>query len=99
MFRPVTRYAPHQLPLHSSQHSIIQYFILYSHSFICTYIIFVAGFNSPHNCCMRTRGDVVVKALRYKPVGGGFHSPMVSLEFFSNIILPVALWLWGRLSL
>jgi len=23
----------------------------------------------------------------------------VSLEFFSNIILPVVLWSWGRLSL
>jgi len=37
------------------------------------------------------RGSVVVKALRYKP--------MVSLEFFSDIILSVALWPWGRLSL
>ena len=36
------------------------------------------------------RGGVVVKALRYKPV---------SLEFFSDIILPVALWPWGQLSL
>jgi hypothetical protein len=24
---------------------------------------------------------------------------MVSLEFFIDIILPVTLWLWGRLSL
>ena len=45
------------------------------------------------------RGGVVVKALRYKPAGRSFRFPMVSLEFFSDIILPVALWPWGQLSL
>jgi len=44
-------------------------------------------------------GDVVVKALRYKAAGRGFDSPTVSLKFFIDIILPIALWPWGRLSL
>jgi len=33
-----------------------------------------------------------VEALRYKPEGRGFDSPMVSLEFFIDVILPAALW-------
>jgi hypothetical protein len=41
---------------------------------------------------------IVVKALRYKPPGHGFDSQW-SLEFFIDIILPVALRPWGQLSL
>ena len=36
-------------------------------------------------------GGIVFKALRYKPAGRGFDS---RLEFFIDIILPVALWPW-----
>jgi len=37
----------------------------------------------------------LVEVLHYKPEGHGFDS----LEFFFGIVLPAALWLWGRLSL
>jgi len=37
----------------------------------------------------------LVEALHYKPEGRGFYSQMVSLEFFIDIILTIALWSWG----
>jgi len=37
----------------------------------------------------------LVEALSYEPEGKGFDFPIMSLEFFIDIILPAALWNWG----
>jgi GTPase SAR1 family protein len=37
----------------------------------------------------------LIEALRYKPEGHCFYSPMVSLEFCNDITLPATLWPWG----
>jgi len=44
------------------------------------------------------RGGTVVKVLRYKSECRWLDSRL-SLEIFIDIILPIALWPWGRLSL
>jgi hypothetical protein len=40
-------------------------------------------------------GGTVVKVLCYKSEGRWFDSRWCHLEFFIDIILPIALWPWG----
>ena len=56
-------------------------------SYLLTYII------------VGVHGGAVSLGTALKVGRSRFRFPMVSLEFFIDIILPAALWPWGRLSL
>ena len=48
---------------------------------------------------MGTRGGSVDSGTGLQAVRSQVQSPIVLLEFFIDIILPAALWRWGRLNL
>jgi hypothetical protein len=50
-------------------------------------------------CYYTIRGGAVGWGTALKTGTSRVRFPMVSLEFFIDIILPAALWPWGRLSL
>ena len=49
--------------------------------------------------CQYPGGGAVGRGTALQDGGSRVRSPMVSLEFFIDIILPAALWPWGRLNL
>jgi len=80
---------------------ILLYFIV-GFSYLWSYIQPDDGYIQPKHVdkvLFGVRGGVVVKALRYKPAGRGFDSRILSLVFFIDIILSVALWPWCQISL
>jgi hypothetical protein len=66
-----------------------------AHAFALVLILIAFNIVTFHAAILGTAdGGTVVKVLCYKSVGRWFGS-MVSLEFFIDIILPIALWPWG----
>jgi len=57
------------------------------------------GFNSGFKGLMGARGGAVGRGTALQAGRSRIRFPMVSLEFFIDIILPSALWPCGRLSL
>jgi len=62
-------------------------------------LMFLLDVSTPYKVIIGVRGDAVGWGTTLQAGRPRFRFPMVSLEFFIDIILPVALWPWGRLSL